>query len=56
MFEFLIIAILDENFVLNKILELDWDDFIKFKTWNSRMNNWNVTVTQKLISEVKNVL
>jgi hypothetical protein len=55
-FEFLIIAILDENFVLNKILELGWDEFIKFKTWNSRMNNWNVTVTQKLISEVKNIL
>ena len=52
-FEFLIIAILDENFVLSKILELDWDDFIKFKTWNSRMRNWNVVVTQKLMSEVK---
>lgn len=52
-FEFLIIAILDENFVLSKILELDWNDFIKFKTWNSRMRNWNIVVTQKLISEVK---
>lgn len=52
-FEFLIIAILDESFVLSKILELKWDDFIKFKSWNSRMKNWNVVVTQKLISEVK---
>ena len=52
-FEFLIIAILDENFVLSKILELDWSDFIKFKTWNSRMRNWNVVVTQKLKSEVR---
>jgi hypothetical protein len=52
-FEYLVIAILDENFVLDKILELEWDDFIQHKSWNSRMKNWNVVVTQKLISEVK---
>lgn len=52
-FEYLVIAILDENFVLDKILELEWNDFIQHKSWNSRMKNWNVVVTQKLISEVK---
>ena len=52
-FEFLIIAILDENFVLSKILELNWEDFIFFKSWNKRMKNWNVVVTKKLLSDVK---
>ena len=51
-FEYLIIAILDENFALQTILELTWRDFIKHKSWNSRMKNWNVVITQKLISEV----
>mgnify|MGYP003984622857 FL=1 len=55
-FEYLIIAILDENFALDTILELNWEDFIRHKSWNSRMKNWNVVVTKKLISVVKIVV
>ena len=35
------------------ILELTWDDFFKFKKFNKRMNNYNISVTNKLIEEVK---
>ena len=52
-FEYLIICILDDYYSLNMILELTWNDFIKFKKFNKRMNNFQVSVTQKLIDEVK---
>ena len=54
-FEYLIIAMLDDNFALSMILELSWEDFIKHKSWNSRMRNWNVVVTKKLVREVEMV-
>ena len=52
-FEYLIICILDDYYSLNMILELTWNDFIKFKKFNKRMNNFQVSVTQKLIDEVR---
>ena len=52
-FEYLIICILDDYYSLSMILELTWNDFIKFKKFNKRMNNFQVSVTQKLIDEVK---
>ena len=52
-FEYLIICILDDYYSLKMILELTWNDFIKYKKFNKRMNNFQVSVTQKLIGEVK---
>jgi len=52
-FHFLIIVILDEDYGVEKILELTWDDFMKYKKFNKRMNNYNISVTNKLVDEVK---
>jgi len=35
------------------ILELTWDDFFKHKKFNSRMNNFNISLTNNLINSVK---
>ena len=34
-------------------IELTWDDFFKFKKFNKRMNNYNISLTNKLFDEVK---
>ncbi len=52
-FEYLIVCILDDYYTLKMILELTWNDFMKFKKYNKRMNNYQISVTQKLIDEVK---
>ena len=52
-FHYLLIVILDDAYALDMILELTWDDFIKHKKFNSRMNNYNITATKKLINLVK---
>ncbi len=51
-FEYLIICVLDGNYNLDLILELTWEQFIEFKRFNKRMNNFQVGVTKKLIDSV----
>ena len=54
-FEFLIIVILDKSFAVDKILELTWEDFLKHKKWNKRMNNYNISLTNKLLKTGKTI-
>ena len=44
---------LNDDYGLNMILELSWDDFIKYKKFNKRMNNYQVTITKKMIEDVR---
>ena len=50
-FEYLLIVILNDNFGLEKILEITWNQFLKYKKWHSRMQAWNVSVTKSLLEE-----
>ena len=52
-FNYLLIVILDNSFSLDMILELTWKDFYENKKFNKRMNNFNISVTNKLINSVK---
>jgi len=54
-FDYLLIVILDDEYSLDLILELSWEDFFKHKKYNKRMNNYNISVTKKLINSVKTV-
>jgi len=52
-FEYVIIVILNENYTLKQILEIDYETFLKNKKWHKRMSAWNLSITKKLISEAK---
>jgi len=52
-FEYLIIVKFNDSYELEKILELTWEQFLKYKKWHSRMTAWNVTLSKKLIDESK---
>ena len=52
-FEFLLIVILDDLYSLDLILELNWNQFYKFKKYNSRMNNYNISITRNLIESTR---
>lgn len=52
-FEYVIIVLLNKDYSLKQILELDYSTFLKFKKWQSRMETWYLTVTKKLINESK---
>ncbi|MFL0299255.1 hypothetical protein [Aquirufa novilacunae] len=46
-FEYLIIACFDDNFQLVKILQADWNVFLKNKSWNNTMKCWKISITKK---------
>jgi hypothetical protein len=52
-FEYVIIVIFNEVYQMEKIIQLDWGQFLSFKSWHSRMNAWNLNITKKLIDESK---
>lgn len=51
-FNYLLIVVLDKSYSLDTILQLTWEDFFKFKKFNKRMNNYNISLTKKLFNEV----
>lgn len=52
-FEYVIIVQLYKNYRPKKILELSWEQFLKFKKWHSTMRAWNLSITKVLLSEAK---
>ena len=52
-FEYVIIVQFFDNFKVRRILELNWDQFLKHKRWHSRMRAWNLGISKKLISDVR---
>ena len=52
-FKYLLIVILNDDYSLDMILELTWEEFFKYKKFNRRMNNYNISLTNNLINSVK---
>jgi len=52
-FEYVVIVVIDRYFKLKKMLELTWEQFLKFRRWHKTMRAWNLSVTQGLESEAK---
>ncbi|MET3507878.1 hypothetical protein [Halalkalibacter oceani] len=52
-FEYIIVVKFNEDYILEKIIELNWENFLENKKWHSRMRAWNLTITQKLINDSK---
>jgi len=54
-FEYVIIAMFDENLILKRINELSWDEFLRYKRWHSRMRAWNLSITKELLRNTKTI-
>ncbi|MBM7646580.1 hypothetical protein JOD45_002810 [Scopulibacillus daqui] len=52
-FEYVILVKFNKDFSLQKILELDWETFLKHKRWHKRMRAWNLSITKELINDSK---
>ncbi len=55
-FEYVIIVQIFKNYKPKRILELTWEQFLKYKRWHSTMRGWNLSVTKTLLQEAKVVL
>lgn len=41
------------NYKPKKIIELIWEQFLKYRKWHSTMRAWNLSVTQNLLKDSK---
>lgn len=52
-FEYAVIVQLYKNYRPKRILELDWETFLKHKKWHSTMRAWNLSITKALLEDAK---
>lgn len=52
-FEYVLIVKFGDSYELEKIIQLDWDLFIKYKRWHRTMNAWNIPITKALTKEAE---
>jgi len=52
-FEYVLVVMFSDNFKLDKILEIDWNLFLKHKKWHGTMKAWNLSITKALLSEAE---
>lgn len=52
-FEYIIIVRLDPNYQLHQMIEITWENFLKFKRWHTTMRAWNLSVTEELLKNSK---
>ena len=55
-FEYVIIVQIYKNYKPKRILELTWEQFLKFRKWHSTMRAWNLSITKSLVLEAKTIL
>ncbi len=54
-FEYVVIVILDDGYVLKNVLEIDWEQFLKIKKWKLPEKAWNIPVNASLMKMAKKV-
>jgi hypothetical protein len=53
LFDFLLIVKFSDSYEVEKIYQLTWQQFLKYKQWHSRMKVWNISVTKKMKDDAK---
>lgn len=49
LFEFLVVAFLDDGFELSRVVVLSWDQFCQVRSWDRRMNAWYVGKSRRAL-------
>jgi len=56
LFEYLVVARLDTNYQLFAIYRYPWDDFIRLRAWDRRMNAWYLPLSKKNLDVAEVIL
>lgn len=52
-FEYVLIISFSGNYELQKIIQLNWNQFLNFKKWHKTMRAYNLSLTKRLFDECK---
>ncbi|UEP48201.1 hypothetical protein LMA00_00030 [Burkholderia ambifaria] len=50
LFEFILIIMVNDEYSLERVIELDWDQFCSVRSWDVRMNAWYVARSHRALS------
>lgn len=56
LFEYMLIAKLDGNFLLNELYRLSWSDFLERRAWDKRMSAWYVPINKRRLCRVERLI
>jgi len=52
-FEYVIVVVIDKHYCPKRVLELNWEQFLKLKRWHKTMRAWNLSLTRDLLMQAK---
>mgnify|MGYP001561087400 FL=1 len=52
-FEYVIVVVIDRYYKPKIVLELTWEQFLKFRRWHKTMRAWNLSLTKDLVAETE---
>lgn len=52
-FEYVIVVLIDKHYQPKRVIEITWEQFLKFKRWHKTMRAWNLNLTKELLDESK---
>ena len=52
-FEHVVIVLIDKHYKPKRVIEITWDQFLKFRRWHKTMQAWNLSLTKELFTEAK---
>ena len=55
LFEYLVVIRLDKDYQLSAIYRYTWEEFLKVRAWDKRMNAWYIPLSSKSLSLAKTV-
>ncbi|MBA7596874.1 hypothetical protein ES703_03864 [subsurface metagenome] len=47
LFEYVVVVRLDKDYQLNAIFRYSWEDFVKIRAWDKRMNAWYIPLSKR---------
>jgi len=50
LFEFILIVLINEDYTLERIIELNWQQFCDVRSWDIRMNAWYVARSNRVLN------
>ena len=54
-FEYVVIVVIDKYYQPVRVLELTWNQFLKYRRWHKTMRAWNLSVTKELVTKSKTI-
>ncbi|WP_425391603.1 hypothetical protein [Ekhidna sp.] len=55
LFEFILLAVLDDQYELDQLFRFSWKDFLKVRAWDKRMNAWYIPVSKNRIKTAQRI-